>query len=128
MLCIANPQNVCVLQAFMNHCNANLGSVKLFRTILCAVKLLRYLNVIVLKDSAYLKIIIIFLKKVLKLSFSQLSVTQLPLVGLLSQKQQNSAEFGLVVDLSFKIHGYRKIVSPMLNKCNLNFDVGCKLN
>lgn len=53
----------------------------------------------------------------------KMNATQPLLVGSLSQKQRNSAEFELVGDLSFKIHESRKIVSPVLNKQNLNFGV-----
>lgn len=48
-------------QTFVHWCNTDLVSVKLFMTSLCALKLVRNLNIIVLM-SAYLKILLIFLK------------------------------------------------------------------
>lgn len=49
-------------QTFVHWCNTDLVSVNLFMTSLCALKLIRNLNIIVLRDSAYFKMLVIFLK------------------------------------------------------------------
>lgn len=84
-VCFRPPK--CMPQTFVNQCNTNLGSVKLFRTSLCVLKLVRNLNIVVLRDYAYFKILVIFLKNMCnQLSeiiwlYNVISVIYLILVG-----------------------------------------------